>query len=374
MMATTSFMGQPFRFLRVFPAQRAGQPFKSGIFRGKWHKKLAALSGNIRQQCEAGPVQRRISTVKIRFPAWVKRSAFVAAFILGSEMSNRSWFFAAGGQQQGPYPEAQFRDFVARGTVRAETLVWTDGMAGWQKAGEIPGLLSGGDAPPAMPRAGGGALSDGRTGGQLSIDIDMWPFLGRSILFVIGMLLVIPAPWVAVSYYRWMASRMVVPGHPNFAFTGRVGDIWYVFVILALCSYSGSTGHTAIQVLVIPLEGFLSWMILRWIASNLSSNGQQLPLSFEGNALAYVGWHLLMFVSMITIIGWAWVIPAWMRWNCRHVHGTRREILFKASGLEVLWRTVVFVIGCAFLIPIPWVLRWYVEWYVSQFALEPPMA
>lgn len=288
-------------------------------------------------------------------------------------MSNRSWFFAAGGQQQGPYPEAQFRDYVARGTIRAETLVWTDGMAGWQKAGEIPGLLSGGDASPAMPRSGGGAPSDGRIGGQLSIDIDMWAFVGRSILFVIGMLLVIPAPWVAVSYYRWMASRMIVPGRPNLAFTGRVGDIWYVFVILALCSYGGSTGRTAIQLLVIPLEGFLSWMILRWIASNLSSNGQQLPLSFEGNALAYVGWHLLMFVSMITIIGWAWVIPAWMRWNCRHVLGTHREILFKASGLDVLWRTVLFVIGCAFLIPIPWVLRWYVEWYVSQFALEPPM-
>jgi hypothetical protein len=247
-------------------------------------------------------------------------------------------------------------------------------MAGWQKAGEIPGLLSGGDAPPATPRAGGGTPSDGRVGGQLSIDLDLWAFLGRSILFVVGILLVIPAPWVAVSYYRWMASRMIVPGRPNFAFTGRVGDIWYVFVILALCSYSGSAHRPAIQLLVIPLEGFLSWMILRWIASNLSSNGQQLPISFEGNALAYVGWHLLMFLSMITIIGWAWVIPAWMRWNCRHVHGTRREILFKASGLEVLWRTVAFVIGCAFLIPIPWVLRWYVEWYVSQFALEPPMA
>lgn len=288
-------------------------------------------------------------------------------------MSNRSWFFAAGGQQQGPYPEAQFRDFVARGTVKVDTLVWTDGMAGWQKAGEIPGLLADG-MPPAMPREGGGALSDNASGGQLAIDLDLWAFLGRSILFVIGMLLVIPAPWVAVSYYRWMASRVVVPGVPNLAFTGQVGDIWYVFVILALFSYSGQTGHPVIQLIGIPIQGFLSWMIVRWIASNLSSNGQQLPLAFEGSALAYVGWHLLMFLSIFTVIGWAWVIPAWMRWNCRQVSGTRRAILFKASGLEVLWRTAVVVIGCALLIPIPWVLRWYVEWYVSQFALEPHMA
>jgi hypothetical protein len=285
-------------------------------------------------------------------------------------MSNRSWFFAAGGQQQGPYPEAQFRDFVLRGTVKADTLVWTDGMAGWQKAGEIPGLLADG-IPPAMPRESS-ALSD--NGGQLSIDLDRWAFLGRSILFVISMLLVIPAPWVAVSYYRWMASRVVVPGVPNFGFIGQVGDIWYAFVILALFSYSGQTGHPVIQFIAIPIQGFLSWMIVRWIASNLSSNGQRLPLAFEGSALAFVGWHLLMFLSVFTLVGWAWVIPAWMRWNCRQVSGTRRAILFKASGLEVLWRTLVLVAGCAVVIPIPWVMPWYISWFVSQFALEPHMA
>jgi hypothetical protein len=46
-------------------------------------------------------------------------------------MSNRSWFFASEGKQQGPRPEAQLREFIANGTVTAETLVWTEGMAGW---------------------------------------------------------------------------------------------------------------------------------------------------------------------------------------------------------------------------------------------------
>jgi hypothetical protein len=287
-------------------------------------------------------------------------------------MSNRSWFFAANGQQQGPYPDAQFRDFIARGMVSAETLVWTDGMAGWQRAGEIPGLMSGGATPPVMQQAGAVAGGRNGAGGQLSIDLGLWAFLGRSILFVIGILLVIPAPWVAVSYYRWVASRINVPGRPNFGFVGEVRDIWYVFILLALCSYGGQTGSATIPLLLIPIQAFLSWMILRWIAPNLSSNGQRLPLSFEGSWLGYIGWYLLMFVSFITIIGWAWVVTAWMRWICRNVSGTRREILFKASGLNVLWRTVVFAIGCMFLIPIPWVLRWYTAWYVSQFELAPP--
>jgi hypothetical protein len=58
-----------------------------------------------------------------------------------------------------------------------------------------------------------------------------------------------------------------------------------------------------------------------------------------------------------------------MRWICRNVSGTRREISFNATGLQLLWRTLVFAIGFVFLIPIPWMLRWYTSWYVSQFAL-----
>ena len=117
-------------------------------------------------------------------------------------------------------------------------------------------------------------------------------------------------------------------------------------------------------------------MTVRWIASNLSSNGQRLPIAFDGGALTYIGWHVLLLISAVTIIGWAWVITAWMRWICRNVSGTHREIVFNASGLEMLWRTLVVALGCVFLIPIPWVLRWYTSWYVSQFELveEPHSA
>jgi hypothetical protein len=254
--------------------------------------------------------------------------------------------------------------------VTAETLVWTDGMADWQKAGDIPGLVSGAARPPAFAHSGGALTSAGGPGGgQLSIDIGLWDLLGRGLVFVIGFLLVIPAPWVATNVYQWMISRLRVPGRPNLAFTGQVGDIWYVFVAMALLTYIGLTGVTALRYLSIPVQGYLSWMTVRWIAANISSQGRQLPISFEGNALTYVGWHVLTYLSFITIIGWAWVITAWMRWNCRNVIGTQREIVFIATGLEVLWRTLVLGIGSAFIIPIPWVMRWYATWYVSQFEL-----
>jgi len=86
-------------------------------------------------------------------------------------MSNRSWFFASEGKQQGPYPEAQLREFIANGTVTAETLVWTEGMAGWQKAGDIPGLLSGASGPPVVAPSGV-PLTTGRTATGQSLSAD----------------------------------------------------------------------------------------------------------------------------------------------------------------------------------------------------------
>src|SRR3569832_2356778 len=141
-------------------------------------------------------------------------------------MSNRYWFYAERGQQQGPFPETQFRDFLVRGIISADTLVWTEGMNGWQKAGDIPGLFSAARPPlmasrtPAM--AGGGS-------GPLSIDLPLCLFFGRCLLLVIGNVLVIPSPWTATSYYRWITPRLDDPGRFVFVFVGLVGVFWFVF-------------------------------------------------------------------------------------------------------------------------------------------------
>jgi hypothetical protein len=286
-------------------------------------------------------------------------------------MSDRSWFVASGGKQEGPYADTQFRDLIGQGRVTPDTLVWSEGMSDWQRASDIPGLFSGGARPPAFPPSG---LPQSRAsfapGGAVSSDFGTWALLGRALVMAIGELLVIPAPWVATWFYRWFIPHIHVPGRADLGFTGKATDIWYAFIIVALCAYApAATDIQGLQLVLIPLQAFLSWMIVRWIVANISSEGRQLPISFVGSAWAYIGWYLLLAVSAITIIGWAWVITAWMRWTCRNIAGTRREIVFDASGLGVLWRTLVFAIGCAFIIPIPWLLAWYTRWYVSQFAL-----
>lgn len=283
-------------------------------------------------------------------------------------MSNRYWFYADRGQQQGPFPEAQFRDFITRGIVRADTLVWTEGMAGWQRAGEIAGFFSPAARPPSMPGRMP-AMANG-DGGALSIDFEILEFAGRFLLFILGAIFILPLPWILVSNLKWLTSRTRVPGRSDLGFTGEPMSIlsYYLGGVVAIIVLHIIGGRST-NFLSFLIEIALGWAALRWFFANLSSGGQPLGLSFSGSYWMYLGWNLLGALSTLTIIGWAWVYTAQTRWVYRNVDGTHREIVFKASGLEYLWRTLVCVIASAFIIPIPWVARWMMSWLASQTVL-----
>ena len=284
-------------------------------------------------------------------------------------MPNRSWFYADRGQQQGPFPEAQFREFFASGRLRADTLVWTDGMAGWQKASEIPGLMSPSARPPAVP-GGRPTMAGGMAGGSLSIEFEILDFVGRLLLFLVGAIFVVPLPWVLVSNLKWVVSRTRVPGRPDLDFTGKPMTIlWWYLGAIALIIVLGFVGGRIASLISFLIEVGRGWAAIRWFVANLSEGEQPIGLSFSGPYWTYLGWNFLGALSTITLIGWAWVYTAQTRWICRNIEGTRREIVFKATGLEYLWRAIVTVFGCAFIVPIPWVARWMVSWLASQTVL-----
>jgi hypothetical protein len=289
-----------------------------------------------------------------------------------------SWFYASEGKQQGPFPEGQFRDLVAQGVVRPETLVWSEGMAGWQKAAEIPGLMAGGGAPPMIPAGGPPGLNDGGYGAggrSLSVDFGILDFTWRTLVFAIGSVFIIPAPWLLVWYVNWMVSRVRVPGRPNLSFTGNplvvaacVVGTW----LLQLLTYLADV--QVLQSLFLIAWFVLGWLFIRWFVANIASNGQPLGLSFSGSFWGYLGFALLGVISAITIIGWAWVFTAQMRWFCRNIQGTRRQAVFNGTGLEYLWRSLAASIANIFVIPIPWTTRWIMNWCASQTELAPRTA
>lgn len=58
------------------------------------------------------------------------------------------------GQQVGPFPPAVLQQMIPAGTFNAATLVWRQGMAGWQAAGTVPelaGLFAPATPPPLPP-------------------------------------------------------------------------------------------------------------------------------------------------------------------------------------------------------------------------------
>jgi len=288
-------------------------------------------------------------------------------------MSNRSWFYAANGQQQGPFPEAQLRDLIARGTVRADTLVWTEGMSGWQRAGEIAGLVPRSSGPASVPLPGSPSpvvASGGYKGGPLSIDFGILEFTWRTIVLLIGLFFIIPAPWALVWYLKWLVPCVDVPGRPNLSFTGGAMTIvpWF-FGAIVLAIAIALTDRDWLMNLMFPVQVALYWLFLKWFVTNLASDGQPLGLSFSGSFWAYLGWTILTVLSVFTIVGWAWVYTAWIQWFCRNLQGTRREAVFIGSGLEFLWRAIVALIACGFIIPIPWMYRWMWRWLASQTVL-----
>ena len=184
-----------------------------------------------------------------------------------------------------------------------------------------------------------------------------------------GALLIVPFPWVTAMYCRWIVPCTPVPGRPNLAFTGPDGHrplvgTWECLPSrslprLAKSLLSNSAAFQSLNGAAGIVEMFLYWLAIRWFIANISSDGQPLGLRFSGSFWAYFGWRVLAFVSLFTIIGWAWVWTAQMRWMCRHIEGTRRAVLFKATGWGMLIRTLVLGLVSILLIPIPWVMHWY---------------
>jgi len=75
-----------------------------------------------------------------------------------------NWYYAAGGQQQGPVDDAQLDALIQAGTVTPDTLIWREGMPNWQpqrQARPTSGGSSAVAAPPmAAPPIAGGTVGE----------------------------------------------------------------------------------------------------------------------------------------------------------------------------------------------------------------------
>lgn len=231
--------------------------------------------------------------------------------------------------------------------------------------------------------------------GTLKASLPVWGLLGHSLLVAIGQITIVPFPWTATLFYEFMCEHVALPDGRRLKFTGRGGDIWYVFMAIPLMfwaieaaslvamgrypsavAFASSSDAHIINVLSLAANVVLwvfSLVILRWVVEHVTSEDGTLSLGFDGGIAAFVGWNILFIVSFITIVGWAWVMKGMLRWICRHVTGSL-AFDFLGGGGAILWRTLVLWLTCLLILPIPWMIRWYTNWLLSQIGVMPPAA
>jgi membrane protease subunit (stomatin/prohibitin family) len=67
-------------------------------------------------------------------------------------LPQKQFFLALNGQQQGPFDMAQLQQQIGSGALKRDTLVWSQGMAGWTAAGQVAEIASlFAAAPPPLP-------------------------------------------------------------------------------------------------------------------------------------------------------------------------------------------------------------------------------
>ena len=73
----------------------------------------------------------------------------------------KTWYYAISDTQKTSTSEETLGDLAASGTLTPTTLVWADGMPGWQAAGQaLPGIFAPGRiSPPPLPDKGGPSVS-----------------------------------------------------------------------------------------------------------------------------------------------------------------------------------------------------------------------
>jgi len=122
--------------------------------------------------------------------------------------------------------------------------------------------------------------------------------------------------------------------------------------------------------LLMALNAYVAFALLRWeIQKTELSPGA--ALMFSGSFWGVFGWQTLGIVSVLTIVGWAWVTAAYFRWLCRNTRAGSFQGEFTGRGSEVLWRGTLAVLGCIPIVTIPWMYCWWFRWFWDRVKGTP---
>ncbi len=225
--------------------------------------------------------------------------------------------------------------------------------------------------------------------------------LRYSILWILTQL-IFPTAWGTAILYRWVVEHIRLSDGTEASFEGRPGQVWgwlalsagigYVPVVVLItiigidpfAMFFDSEAHQAalgggdtVVGAVFWALVFLTWfvviyvqlVIFRWGFSGIRLNKGP-DLRFAGGFPRLLVWNMLIGLSVLTIVAWAWVGTAFLRWFASQIEGAGVRFEFIGTGWGLFWRLfpVYFVAlsvtpMIALDAPYPW---WTIElmWFV----------
>lgn len=152
------------------------------------------------------------------------------------------WFVGSDKNQRGPVDLYELRKLIQSGVVTRVTLVWTEGLDQWLSADQVEMLrdeFRSTSAPPPFPPTLPKTLLVNSEQRALSSEATTWGLFWRIILLTIGNVLIIPAPWIGVEYWKYIAETTKFPNGLNFKFRGRMSDVWYLMIAQGIVFWIG---------------------------------------------------------------------------------------------------------------------------------------
>ena len=209
-----------------------------------------------------------------------------------------------------------------------------------------------------------------------ALDCPALTLFGYSLLMGVSQALVFFGAWGASITYTWFAGQVKCSSGARVSFVGSYRAIWPVFFAQALLSHTTRyAGGTTQPMSLIASVGtiVLGFYSAKWAVEGIrleTPEGTVIP-QFRGTLGEYVKWILFFMVSMITVVGWAWVGAAFARWYARNTElPSGATVHFNGSAVDILWRSVVMLLLFLPVVTIPWATRWLAQWYIGQVTIE----
>ena len=189
--------------------------------------------------------------------------------------------------------------------------------------------------------------------------------LGWGLWAVLLTILIIPAGWGAAALARWHVRNLAFSDGTKAHFAGTGSQIWGWYILLMVLNLALNFIPFVGPIIYIFAAIGIYLVIARWFYRNLiPSSGE--TLTFTGRYWPYLGYTLLFAISIYSVIGWAWVATALMRWVCRNISIPGHEVVFVGRGWDALWRGFVVLLGSLLIITIPWMIVWYLRWIMRN--------